>query len=242
QSALDQQTDNYQKELDSFSQKALDLQQALDELSKDKETILNELHRISFLPPLAEEVASSAPIQPLAMSVSTPAESSLDTNLEAQFTYLSDLLDVQQAAFSQLTSEIQDMKPIISNYPTIWPVKGRLTSPFGYRQNPLGSGSEFHSGLDIAVPTGTEIVATGGGSVTFAGSQGGYGNLVIIQHGMGLETYYGHNSKLLVKTGDTVVRGQIIARSGNTGSSTGPHLHYEVKKDGTAVNPEQYLP
>ena len=128
-------------------------------------------------------------------------------------------------------------------YPTgnyIWPVYGRITSRFGYRSI-FGSYS-YHSGLDIAVPYGTSVKASDGGTVTFAGYKGSYGYLVIITHGNGEQTYYGHNSSLLVSAGDKVYQGQTIAKAGSTGRSTGPHLHFEVRVNGQRTNPRGYLP
>lgn len=128
-------------------------------------------------------------------------------------------------------------------YPTgsfIWPVSGRITSRFGWRTI-FGSYS-YHSGLDIGVPTGTSIKAADGGKVTYAGWRGAYGYLVVIDHLDGTETYYGHNSKLCVSAGDKVYQGQTIAKSGSSGRSTGPHCHFEVRKNGTRVNPIKYLP
>ena len=127
-------------------------------------------------------------------------------------------------------------------YPTgnyIWPVYGSITSRFGYRYI-FGSYS-YHSGLDIAVPYGTSVKASDGGTVTFAGYKGSYGYLVIIDHGNGEQTYYGHNSKLLVSAGDKVYQGQVIAKAGSTGRSTGSHCHFEIRINGTAVNPSAYL-
>jgi len=116
-----------------------------------------------------------------------------------------------------------------------WPMKGRISSRFGMRWG------RMHYGLDIAAPTGTAVRAAAEGRVTFSGRRGGYGYLVIIDHGKGIETRYAHNSKLLVKAGDRVERGQIIARSGNTGNSTGPHLHFEIRYRSKAVDPLKYL-
>lgn len=119
---------------------------------------------------------------------------------------------------------------------SIWPVRGRLSSMFGPRWGTR------HEGIDIAVPTGTDVDAFMGGTVVSAGwNSGGYGNLVIIDHGNGLETYYGHNSKILVRAGESVRKGQHIADSGSTGDSTGPHLHFEVRKNDVPVNPLNYL-
>ncbi len=128
-------------------------------------------------------------------------------------------------------------------YPTgtfIWPVQGRINSPFGWRSI-FGSYS-YHSGLDIKAYTGQSIKASDGGTVEFAGWKGSYGNLVIINHGNGYKTYYGHNSSLTVSAGDKVYQGQVIAKAGSTGRSTGPHCHFEVRIDGTTVNPMSYLP
>jgi murein DD-endopeptidase MepM/ murein hydrolase activator NlpD len=118
----------------------------------------------------------------------------------------------------------------------IMPTSGTITSPFGQR------GGEFHKGLDIAVPTGTNIVAADGGTVVFAGwDSGGYGNLIKIDHGNGFETYYGHSSKLYVKVGQKVAKGELIAAVGSTGNSTGPHVHFEIHKNGVAINPSDYV-
>src|SRR3984893_3776285 len=126
--------------------------------------------------------------------------------------------------------------------PSIWPVDGKLESGFGARRNPFGGTSyEFHAGQDIEVPWGTSVVAGAKGKVTFVGWQHGYGQLVIIDHGGGLTTRYGHLSELDVELGQEVGRGEFIGRVGSTGRSTGPHLHYEIRINDLPVNPLQYL-
>ncbi len=120
-----------------------------------------------------------------------------------------------------------------------WPVSGTITSYFGSRYI-FGSYS-YHSGIDIACSYGTSIKAADGGTVTFAGYQGSYGYLVIITHDNGNQTYYAHNSSLLVSAGDKVYQGQVIAKAGSTGRSTGNHCHFEIRVNGTAVNPLSYL-
>lgn len=128
-------------------------------------------------------------------------------------------------------------------YPTgnfIWPITGRINSTFGWRSI-FGSYS-YHSGLDIKASYGQAIKAADGGTVIYAGYKGSYGNLVIIDHGNGKQTYYGHNSSLKVSAGDKVYQGQTIAGAGSTGRSTGNHCHFEVRINGTAVNPMAYLP
>jgi len=126
--------------------------------------------------------------------------------------------------------------------PTVWPVVGKLESGFGGRSNPFGGRSyEFHSGQDIDAATGDPVVAGASGKVTFAGWQNGYGQLVVIDHGGGLTTRYGHLSHIDVAQGKTVARSEFIGRVGSTGRSTGPHLHYEVRINDEPVNPLQYL-
>ena len=123
-----------------------------------------------------------------------------------------------------------------------WPTSGRITSTFGGRASPGGIGSTNHKGIDIANSYGTPIYAADGGTVTYAGWMGGYGYLVQINHGNGYVTYYGHNSSLLVSVGQHVYKGQQIARMGSTGNSTGNHCHFEVRYNGVAKNPLNYLP
>lgn len=121
-----------------------------------------------------------------------------------------------------------------------WPCSGRISSYFGYRT--IFGTYSYHGGIDIAVPYGTSVKASDGGTVTFSGWKGTYGYLVIVDHGNGIQSYYGHNSKLLVSAGDKVYQGQTIARAGSTGRSTGNHCHFEIRINGTRVNPLSYLP
>jgi len=122
-----------------------------------------------------------------------------------------------------------------------WPVSGRITSRFGGRRSPGGIGSTNHKGIDIAAPRGTPVYAADGGTVTYAGWMSGYGYLVRIDHGNGYVTYYGHNSKLTASVGQHVYKGQQIAKVGSTGNSTGNHCHFEVRYNGVAKNPLNYL-
>ena len=124
-----------------------------------------------------------------------------------------------------------------------WPVpgRGRISSSFGNRRNPISGRSEYHTGIDIPAPTGTDIIAVEDGVVLSAGWQNGYGYTVVISHGSGLSSMYAHNSKLVVSAGQSVVRGQVIAKAGSTGYSTGPHLHFEIRLNGKHVNPVNYI-
>jgi murein DD-endopeptidase MepM/ murein hydrolase activator NlpD len=122
-----------------------------------------------------------------------------------------------------------------------WPVRGRVTSQFGPRVHPVSGARRNHDGLDIAATTGTTIGAAAGGTVTFAGSRGGYGNLVIVDHGNGTESRYAHQDTIAVTVGQTVKAGDRLGTVGSTGMSTGPHLHFEVRRQGRAVDPRRFL-
>ncbi|MFH1873803.1 MAG: M23 family metallopeptidase [Pseudomonadota bacterium] len=139
----------------------------------------------------------------------------------------------------------QDQFLAWSSKPSVWPVKGWITSDFGWRQSfrtrTGGRASIYHEGIDLAAPIGTLIKATADGVVTFTGYNHGYGKTVKVKHGQGLFTLYAHCSKLLVKEGQKIKRGDFIATVGNTGNSTGPHLHYEIRQDGKAIDPMQFL-
>ena len=150
-----------------------------------------------------------------------------------------------QAKMSRLEKEMRSYEAVLRERgytPSIWPVDGKLESGFGGRSNPFGgSGYEFHSGQDIDAPWGASVVAGANGDVSFVGWQNGYGQLVVIDHGGGLTTRYGHLSHIDVGQGESVTRGQFIGRVGSTGRSTGPHLHYEVRINDEPVDPLQYL-
>jgi murein DD-endopeptidase MepM/ murein hydrolase activator NlpD len=125
--------------------------------------------------------------------------------------------------------------------PKGFPVGGDISSPYGHRQHPRSGRADFHSGIDISTSPGNPVKATADGIVSFAGWSGGSGNLLVLEHGHGFSTFYAHNRKLTVRVGEKVKRGDVIANAGSTGNSTGPHVHYEIWKDGRPVNPRTYL-
>lgn len=124
----------------------------------------------------------------------------------------------------------------------VWPAEGEITSPFGWRVHPIFGTQRLHTGIDIGADYGDATRAADGGVVIHSDWMGGYGNAVIIDHGNGISTLYAHNSQLLVSEGQTVAKGQTVARVGSTGYSTGPHLHFEVRQNGSPVNPLNFLP
>ena len=147
----------------------------------------------------------------------------------------------QKQGFESLLKYLEDQQNLLASTPAIRPVSGWTSSRFGYRVSPFTGLREFHKGLDIATRIGTPIIATANGVVTFAGRKGLLGKMIIIDHGHGMVTRYGHANKLLKKRGESIKRGDTIALVGNTGRSTGPHLHYEVRLNGIPVNPETYI-
>lgn len=149
---------------------------------------------------------------------------------------------VSQEELSQRLMEFfQDQNTLLAATPSIWPVKGWVTSGFGMRKSPFTGKRTMHSGIDIATKTGTSIKSPADGIVSFSDTKGAFGKVIVIDHGYGYTTFYGHCSKLLKNVGDKVKRGDVIAHVGNTGSSTGPHLHYEVRVNGVAANPSKFI-
>ncbi len=160
----------------------------------------------------------------------------------------SQLADVRQTRdavisnYSQISDYIKDQRELFHSTPMGWPVSGRVTSGYGQRRDPFEQAEgEFHHGIDIANSLGTPVKVTADGIVRIASWQGGYGRLVVVDHPRGFRTYYGHNSKLLVKPGDHVKRGQVISLMGTSGHSTGYHLHYEFWQNGSVVNPMKFV-
>ncbi|HAH06084.1 MAG TPA: peptidase M24 [Elusimicrobia bacterium] len=151
------------------------------------------------------------------------------------------------ASYQEIAWFIANQRSLLRATPSIWPTTGNLTSPFGYRFSPIrrashdGDDEQFHSGIDIANRPGTPILATADGVVRFTGWSGGYGMMVLVDHGFGYSTLYAHCSKAHARVGERVKRRQAIADMGSTGRATGAHLHYEVWHHGRPVNPIKYV-
>ncbi len=147
----------------------------------------------------------------------------------------------QEQSLQELQAYFQDQRFLLASVPSVWPTRGWVTSDFGVRLDPYTSERVMHAGMDIAGPHGKEVIAPSDGTVVFSGLEGGYGNVLVIDHGYGIKTRYGHLATVKVKAGEKVKRGQTIAGLGNTGRSTGPHLHYEVRVNGIAQNPRKFI-
>ena len=246
-----------QEQLLQLSKKAYSLQQQMEELTQMEQ----ELRRQTGAPAADDNSADGA-------AKSDKTDESADSskqdgqggpyvapdidNVNAVLDDVEKRLAVRRASLEALQQELQEQQQELgkqlpgldglllpgSTTPSLWPARGEVSSPYGLRWN----GSEFHPGIDIANDAGTPIVATADGVVTYAGwNDGGYGNMVDIDHGNGVTTRYGHAMQVVVVTGQHVRRGQVIAYMGSTGRSTGPHVHYEVRVNGATVNPVTYL-
>jgi murein DD-endopeptidase MepM/ murein hydrolase activator NlpD len=161
--------------------------------------------------------------------------------MHQELTQLKGAASKQEASIQMLIEYFEDKRSLYASTPSVWPVRGWVTSHFGIRTSPFSGIQKFHEGMDIAAQTGTPVMAPADGVVVKAGFGTGYGNLVEISHGYGMKTIFAHNSRLNVKAGQRVRRGDVVSYVGDTGSSTGPHLHYEVKVNGLPVNPVKYL-
>lgn len=141
---------------------------------------------------------------------------------------------------SEIKNYLNIQKDFYCATPKGFPVEGSISSPYGKRQNPKSGVAEFHTGLDISAHSGNPVRATANGIVSFSGWNGGNGNLVVLEHGFGFSTFYAHNRMNAVKIGQKVKRGDVIGYIGSTGRSTGPHVHYEIWKNGNPVNPNNF--
>lgn len=228
-------------EIEKLQNDAVQIQQQLDENIK----ALDQIKEIVGIKKSSEtkDEKKAAPAATTDASENTSDNSMQQINqIKTSYKELSTQLLSQRQLIDSSMASVKKQVAYLNAKPSIKPVNTRVTDTYGYRKNPFTNrGSEFHKGIDFAGDTGTSIKATGDGVVIFAGWQSGYGKVVIISHGYGITTLYGHNSKLLVEKGDKVKKGQIITKMGSTGRSTGSHLHYEVRLNGKVVNPSNYF-
>ena len=172
--------------------------------------------------------------------------SSIDTtvpslDIASSLRSLDDKVGTLTEKSSRLESIFESQREMLASTPSVWPVRGYLSAAFGNRIDPFTGQPDFHPGLDISTPRGTKIVAPADGVIVFAGQKNGYGNAVVIDHGYGIMTRYGHLDGFEARPGQRVRRGDVIGFVGSTGRSTAPHLHYEVWVNDQARNPIQYI-
>jgi murein DD-endopeptidase MepM/ murein hydrolase activator NlpD len=147
----------------------------------------------------------------------------------------------QEQSLRELQEYFDDQRSLLASTPSIWPTRGWVTSDFGTRLDPYSAERKMHQGMDIATPHGQPVQTPSDGTVVFIGTEGGYGKVLVIDHGYGVKTRYGHLSEIHVHLGERVSRGAKVASVGNTGRSTGPHLHYEVRVNGISENPRKFI-
>ncbi len=186
---------------------------------------------------IPEDISTSGEV----INTLPPEESDRIRQLHYDLFRLKRVSEFEQKSLKELHDKLVSRKDFLDSTPSIRPAYGFETSGFGYRISPFTGHKQFHEGLDIANRIGTPVIAPANGLVVFAGRKGGFGRLIIIDHGHGITTRFGHLSKILVKVGQHVKRGEKIAEIGNSGRSTGPHLHYEVRLNGVPVNPRRYI-
>jgi len=228
--------ENYQDLTDELN--SLDAE--MKELEKRDNNVYRSIFEASPIPDSAR--AHELAIKAEVATVEKLREQQLVSSITGILDNLKSRVNAQKKSYDEVELLVRNKEKLLSHTPAIQPVSNkdlsRIASGFGYRIDPVYKTTKFHAGLDFAAPQGTPIYATADGTVTTAGNTGdGYGNHVIINHGYGYETLYGHMVRVKTSVGKTVKRGEVIGWVGSTGKSTGPHCHYEVHKNGNKIDP-----
>jgi murein DD-endopeptidase MepM/ murein hydrolase activator NlpD len=216
------------------------LQTAVDQLGDRADVDPNASRAMDKLPPNIRNRAMGGMPAASRAAFSPILTGSLATT-DAALGVLSDLLGVIGSRLDSVRDSVERRQALASATPSVWPVAGWLTSDFGNRRDPITNGPDFHPGLDISADYGQPVLATGDATVSLAASNGAYGNMVVLDHGYGILTKYGHLSRFAVSGGQRVTRGAVIGYVGSTGRSTGAHLHYEIWMNGRLTNPMTLL-
>ena len=228
---------SYREATGQLADQISSLQAAVDQLGDRAAVDPAVTHAMDKLPAVVKSRAMGG-------SVAAPIRASVLNGLgspEAALGVLSDLLGAIGTRLDSVRDTVERRHALAAATPSIWPVAGWLSSPYGTRKDPFSDGDNFHPGLDISADYGQPVLATGDGKVESAGPNGSYGNMVVLDHGFGITTKYGHLSRFGVRAGQTVKRGDVIGYVGSTGRSTGAHLHYEIWMNGRLTNPMTLL-
>lgn len=238
------QNEELQEHLQVLEAQAKKLDQRMAQL-EDRD---NEIYRAIFEANPIPDSARAREIEQQAelARVLRLSQSDLESSIIQTLQVLENRMVVQEKSYAQITNFVKNKEDLLASTPAIQPVSNsdlkRVASGFGYRIDPIYKTTRFHAGLDFTAPQGTPIYATANGTVKIAGNQGnGYGNHVVVNHGYGYETLYGHMFRVKARPGQKVKRGEIIGYVGSTGKSTGPHCHYEVHKNGRPMDPVYFF-
>lgn len=234
--ALQVENGSYRQATGQLAGQINELQSAVDQLGERAAVDPTAKRAMDKLPAVVKNRAMGG-----SMAMPFKANAERLGSPEAALGVLSDLLGVIGNRLESVRDSVERRHALAAATPSIWPVTGWLTSSFGERKDPFGDGEDFHPGLDISAQYGDPVLATGDATVTMAGPNGGYGNMVVLDHGFGITTKYGHLSRIACVAGQTVKRGDVIGYVGSTGRSTAAHLHYEVWMDGRLTNPMTLL-
>jgi murein DD-endopeptidase MepM/ murein hydrolase activator NlpD len=228
---------NYRAATETLAGQIMALQTAMSELGAKAALDPSLQNSMDRLPAVIKSRAMGGPTAGSALTSMTPGLNSPENT----FALLKDLLQGLESRLHTLRSDVDKRNQLAAATPSIWPTHGWLSSSMGNRSDPFTGERDFHPGLDISADKGDPIYSTADGKVTHAASAGNYGNLVIVDHGYGIETRYGHMSAFKVKVGQAVKRGDLLGLVGATGRATSSHLHYEVRANGRILNPLQLL-
>ena len=234
---LELENTNYRAATETLAGQIVALQTTMSDLGAKAALDPALQNSMDKLPTVVKNRAMGGPTASAALTTVAPGLSSPETT----FSVLKDLLQGLESRLQTVRSNVDKRNSLAAATPSIWPTHGWLSSSMGNRADPLTGEKDFHPGLDISADTGDPVYATADGKVTNAALAGNYGNLVIIDHGFGIETRYGHLSAFKVRDGQMVKRGDLLGLVGATGRTTGSHLHYEVRANGRILNPLQLL-
>ena len=241
--SLHLENDSYRIATGELAQQISTLQGAMSELTDQAQLDPSSRAAIDNLPSMvkARAMGGAPMLAPVDTTNAATAKPTQATATASTLNILKDLLGALENRLDTVRTGVERQQALASATPSIWPVIGWLSSAFGARQDPVSGGADFHPGLDISAQYGTPVKATADGTIESSGWAGDYGNMILLRHGYGMSTRYGHLSRLVVAAGDSVRRGQVIGYVGATGRTTGAHLHYEILLNGARINPMNLL-